>query len=207
MKQLIYFFLPLFVSDAATAQTKIAIKAGANMATARIYQDGQKLDSKFNPGYGAGILFKAPFEGLLHFSPSLSYNRRGYTYLPKEGNITQYKNTIHYIDIVPSLSVDFSLGQNSLVISAGPHASMAIAGTEKTSVGTASNTSKMKFSTSKNYGLFDLGFTGSIGYHLKRVFIETGFQLGLANINNNVETDKRNIRNRMVSLQFGYYLK
>lgn len=207
MRLLICTCFSLIIYKASPAQTKTAIKAGANISTARVYQEDQKLDTKFNPGYGIGILFKVPFEGVLHFSPWLAYNRRGYTYAPKTGNITQYKNTIHYIDIMPALSVDFPSGKNSLVLSAGPHVSVAIAGTEKVSAGNTSSSSKMKFSTSANYGLIDLGMGGSIGYHLKKFFVETSFQLGLANINNNVEADKRNIRNRMISLHAGYFLK
>ena len=207
MKQFIFTCLSLITYKASTAQTKIAVKAGANISTARVYLEDQKLDTKFNPGYGVGILFKVPFEGVLHFSPYLAYNRRGYTYTPKTGAITKYKNTIHYIDIVPSLSVDFPSGENSFVISAGPHVSIAVAGTEKISMGNINSSSRMKFSTSTNYGLLDLGVGGSIGYHMKKFFVETAFQLGLANINNNVEVDKRNIRNRMISLQAGYYLK
>ena len=191
----------------ASSQTKIAIKAGANMSTARVYQNDDKLDSKFKAGYGAAILFKVPFDGVLHFSPYLAYNRRGYTYTPKSGTITQYQNTIHYFDIVPALSVDFPSGKNSFVISAGPQLGFALAGTEKTISGGNASSSKMKFSISNSYGPFDLGTAASIAYHMKSLFVEAGFQLGLSNINNDVETDKRNIQNRMISLQVGYYLR
>jgi Outer membrane protein beta-barrel domain len=219
MKQLIFFLCTAALVNTAISQTKtetnpttashtkIAIKGGANMSTARVYQNDQKLDSKFISGYGIGILFKVPFEGLLHFSPSVVYNKRGYTYRPKSGNITEYQNTIHYIDIFTALSIDLPAGKNTFVLSAGPHFSAAIAGTEKTSTGTTSSSSKMKFSISNNYGVVDMGVGGSLGFHMKKFLVEASYQLGLANINNNIETDFRNIRNRMVSLQVGYFLK
>ena len=219
MKQLFFACLTITLSTIINAQsktetkappeahTKIAIKAGANMSTARVYQYDEQQESDYISGYGIAILFKAPFEGLLHFSPTLGYNRRGYTYTPKSGTITEYTNTIHYFDMAPMLSFDFPLGENSFVIAAGPHISFAMAGTEKTISGTTSSTSKMNFDLSKDYGFIDLGLTGSIGFHMKKFLVEAGYQLGLTNINNNVETDFRNIQNRMISFQLGYYFK
>lgn len=207
MRLFICTFFLFFTYNTSPAQTKIAVKGGATFSTARVYVGSEKQDTKINAGYGMGILFKVPFEGVLHFSPWVAYNRRGYEYTPKTGSISHYKNTIHYIDMVPALSVDFSMGKNSLVISAGPHVSVAVGGTEKTSTGNTTSSHKMKFSTSSNFSLVDLGLAGSIGYHIKKFFVEAGFQPGLANINNNVETDMRNIRNRMISLQVGYFIR
>lgn len=189
------------------AKTKLAIKGGANMSTARVYQNDQKLDNKFVQGYGIGLLFKIPFEGKLYFSPNLAYNRRGYTYTPNAGTINEYQNTIHYFDIVPNLSLNLPAGKNAFVLSAGPHLSVAIAGTEKQTTANNTTSSKMKFSLSGNYGFLDLGVGGSLGFHTNKFLIEAGYQMGLANINNNVENDFRNIRNRMFSLQIGYFLK
>lgn len=205
--KVVFAFFPVLFFGLASAQTKIAIKAGANISTARVYQNDVKLDTKYNTGYGVAVLFKVPFDGPLHFSPSVGYNRRGYTYMPASGTITQYQNTIHYIDILPALSLDFPVGGNSFVLSAGPHFSAALAGTEKTTSANVVSSSKMTFSTANHYGPVDVGLAGSIGYHLKKILVEAGFQLGLSNINNDVETDKRNIQNRMISLQVGYYFK
>ncbi len=217
MKTLLFACLILIFSTSINAQnknekkpepishTRIAIKAGVNKSTARVYQNDEALESSFIPGYGIAILIKAPFEGLLHFSPTLGYNRRGYTYTPKSGTITKYTNTIHYFDMVPALSIDLPMGKSSFVIAAGPHISFAMAGTEETTSGTTSSTSKMNFDMTKDYGFIDLGLNGSVGYHLKKFLLEAGVQFGLTNINNNAETDFRNIQNRMFSLQLGYY--
>lgn len=193
--------------EVVTTKTKIAIKGGVNMSTARVYQNDVKLDTKSITGYGIGFLFNIPFEGKLHFSPSLAYNKRGYIYTPKSGTITEYQNSIHYFDIVPNLSLYIPVGKNFIAISAGPHLSVALAGNEKTSTSTGSSSSKMIFSLSGNYGFIDLGTGAALGFHTKKIVVEAAFQLGLANINNNVEADFRNIRNRMLSLQVGYYLK
>jgi hypothetical protein len=219
MKKLICGYLTFALFNTTTAQTKtetkeapasltkIAIKAGANMSTARVFQYDEQLENEFIPGYGIAILFKTPFEGLLHFSPTLAYNRRGYIYTPKSGTITEYKNTIHYIDISPSLSVDLPVGKNFFVISGGPHVSFAFSGTEDTTSGNTTSSSKMNFDISKDYGFLEMGLNGSVGFHMKKFLVEAGVQIGLTNINNNVETDFRNIQNRMFSFQIGYYLK
>jgi hypothetical protein len=220
MKKLVVACLAFLVIDIANAQTKpkeeevvvvaktkVAIKGGANMSTARVYQNDQKLENQFVQGYGIGLLFKIPFEGHLYFSPNLAYNKRGYKYTPKSGTITEYQNTIHYFDIVPNLSLNLPVGKNAFVISGGPHLSVALAGSEKQTEGNTTNSSKMKFSLSGNYGFIDLGVGGSLGFHTNQFLIEAGFQMGLANINNNVENDFRNIQNRMFSLQIGYFLK
>ncbi len=219
MKKLVVACLAIFVIDIANAQTKskeeqvvvaktkVAIKGGANMSTAKVSQNDEKLESKFVQGYGIGLLFKIPFEGHLYFSPNLAYNRRGYTYTPKAGSITEYQNTIHYLDIVPNLSLNLPVGKNAFVISAGPHLSVAIAGTEKQTTANNTSSAKMEFALSGNYGFIDMGVGGSLGFHTNRFLLEAGYQMGLANINNNVENDFRNIQNRMFSLQIGYFLK
>ena len=61
-------------------------------------------------------MFKAPFDGVLHFSPFIAYNRRGYKYLTSTGNIEEIENTIHYVDIAPGVSFDFSVQSNAAFI-------------------------------------------------------------------------------------------
>ncbi len=208
MKNILCISLFLLCSFYAEAQTNIAIKAGFNYSTARAYFSGQKQSTDFVPGANLGLQLKTAFDGLLHFSPMITYSSRGY--IIKSGNATADKtqNIIHYVDVAPLLSLDFATAKNnSLVVAFGPVAGLAIAGKEKITVSGISSTSNMKFSTSKNYGLFDLALHTSIGYHLKKMFIEVAWQHGLASINNNEENDKRNIRNRTISLNFGYVIK
>ncbi|UEG48616.1 PorT family protein [Ferruginibacter lapsinanis] len=209
---LIFTLSIIFVS----AQTKIALKAGWNVATARVryvndvYSQNIKQPSSNINGFGLGIMFKTHFDDVLHFSPTISYNMRGYIYNPTYGDTSKYYNTIHYIDITPALSADFPVGErkNTLVLSAGPQLGIAIAGTEKTTTkGGVTSSNKMKLSVDGEYGMFDLGFSSGLAFHTPKVFVELGYLLGLANINNNYQTDHRNIRNRMISVSFGYYLR
>jgi hypothetical protein len=109
--------------------------------------------------------------------------------------------------MVPNLAIYLPAGKNSIAISGGPHLSIALSGTEKTSTRNSSNSSKMKLSFDSDYGYVDMGLGGSVGFHTKKFLMEAAFQYGLTNINNNYEIDYRNIRNRMISFNLGYYMK
>ena len=207
MKKLFYFLSVFIFVQSLSAQTKIAVKGGFNYSSARVYINDIKQSATFKAGFGAGLLFKMPFDGLLHFSPYIAYNLRGYKYTTKGAIDTTYDNSIHYIDLVPALSIDIPSGANSFVISAGPELGIAFSGKEKRTINGVTASSKMKFSTDGEYGYFDLGLSTSLGYHTKHFLVEAGFQFGLANINNDVDLDHRNIQNRMLSLNLGYYIK
>jgi len=197
----------VFLSLTASAQTRIAIKGGFNYSTARIYTGENKQSTGYMPGGNLGIQLKTFFEGPLHFSPVVSYQTRGFVTRSKL-NGDKTSNFIHYIDLAPLLSADLKISnKNSLVFSAGPVASLAIAGTEKVTVNGISTSSRMRFSTTGDYGLFDFAIQAGIGYHLKKIYFEANYLYGLANINNNVAADFKNIRNRTFSLNIGYYLK
>ena len=190
-----------------TAQTSIAVRGGFNYSTVRAYYSDGKQRVGFVPGGNIGLQVNTVFEGLLHFSPFVGYNSRGFIIKSKtNGDKTQ--NFIHYIDIAALLSIHKPMGgNNSFAITAGPVISLAIAGTEKTTIAGISNSSKMKFSTSGDYGPFDFGLQAAVGYHFKKIFVEAAYQYGFVNINNNEEHDKRNIRNRTISLNLGYYIR
>lgn len=189
------------------AQTKLSVKTGFNYSTARAYTGQLKQSTGFMPGANLGIQLNTVFEGLLHFTPSVSYQNRGFVINNKSNN-SKTSNFIHYVDLAPLLSIFVKTGKkHSLSISAGPVASLAIAGTEKTTINGSSSTQKMKFSTTNNYGLFDFSLLAGAGFHLKKWYLEANYYHGLANINNNVSRDFRNIRNRTINISLGYYLK
>jgi Outer membrane protein beta-barrel domain len=191
----------------ATAQVKLAVKGGYNLATSRAVYSGVKQSTGFTNGYGIGALVKMPFDGILHFSPSVMINKRGFIIKPLTGTNVKEQYAITYVDLIPSLSIDFEKGENSFVISLGPDIAFTNFGKLKTTGNNGVTTSqKIKFGYG-SIGWFDIGLNASIGYHMKKVFVELGYMNGLASINNNEELDQRNIRNRMLSLNIGYYFK
>jgi hypothetical protein len=207
MRKITAAFAAFVLFAPATAQVKLAIKGGYNLTTARALYAGAKQPSDFTSGYGLGALLKMPFDGVLHFSPSVMVNKKGFIIKPIAGTNKKEQYAITYVDLIPALSVDFEKGNNSFVISLGPVISLTNFGKLKTTDNNGVTTSqKIKFGYG-NLGWFDIGLNASIGYHIKKVFVELGYTNGLASINNNEELDQRNIRNRMISLNIGYYFK
>jgi len=208
MKPLFSILLMTLISFSSTAQTSISVKGGFNYSTAKASFGGAKQSTGYVPGANLAIQLKTAFDGPLHFSPYIAYTTRGY--IIKSGNSAGDKTRtfINYIDLAPVLSLDFSTGHNnSFVIGVGPIAGLALSGKEKTTVSGISNTAKMHFSTSADYGLFDLGLHTSLGYHFNKLFVEIAYQYGFASINNNEENDKKNIQNRTLSLNLGYCIR
>ncbi len=207
MKKIFFIAAVLTNTQLCNAQTKIAIRGGFNYSTARVSQYEIKKPGGYNSGYGLGILFKVPFDELLHFSPYIAFNRRGFKYNTQRNPDSAVSNMISYLDIVPAVSLDIPAGKNAFVISAGFNVSVALSGKEKITSGRTSSTKKMIFDIGSNYGIFDLGLNTSIAYHLKKVFVEAGFLYGLSDINNYYDKNGLNIRNRMFSFNIGYYIK
>jgi hypothetical protein len=207
MTKLIAALAAFIVINSTAAQVKLAVKSGYNLTTTRAVYAGVKQPSGYTGGYGIGALLKMPFDGVLHFSPSVMVNKKGFIIKPIAGTNKKEQYAITYVDLIPSLSADFEKGANAFVISLGPAISFTNFGKLKTTdnIGVTSS-QKIKFGYG-NLGWFDIGLNASIGYHMKKVFVELGYTNGLASINNNEELDQRNIRNRMISLNIGYYFK
>ena len=207
MKKNIFIIASLFSVNTITAQVKIAAKAGWNYATTKAVYNGVNQPTDFAFGYGIGALAKVPFDGALHFSPSVMINKRGFIIKPLTGTNKIEQYSITYLDLVPSLSVDFPHKDNSFVISLGPDFGFTNFGKLKaTDNNNIVTTQKIQFGYG-SIGWFDIGLSASVAYHLKKIFIEAGLMYGLTSINNNEEIDQRNIRNRMAGLNIGYYFK
>ncbi len=199
-------FAAFLLYNTATAQTKIAIKGGPAFSIAKADVNGVKLASSWKPGFTLGVLFDVPFDGVLHFSPFASYNMMAsrLDYKPAD---TLTQTTIHYLHIAPGFSAHFKAGEtNDFVIGFSPVLGLTNFGTKKITAGGVTASNKIKFGF-EGLGWFDLGLNGSLGYHFKKVFAELNYYHGISNINNNVEFDGTSIRNRMLSLNIGYFFR
>jgi hypothetical protein len=206
MKLLTAAFAAFLLYGAATAQTKIAFKGGPAFSTAKVDISSVKQSSSFKPGFSLGILFDVPFDGVLHFSPFASYNMMASKtdYKPAD---TTTQTTIHYLHLAPGFSAHFMAGEtNDFVIGFSPVLGLTNFGRKKTTVGGVTASEKIKFGF-EGLGWFDLGLNGSLGYHFKKTFVELNYYHGITNINNNVEYDGISIRNRMLSLNVGYFFR
>lgn len=205
----IFLAIPCFtIFNIAVAQTKISIRAGSNTSTAKIIEDSVKQKTSWVNGFNAGLYLDFPFEGVLHFSPSITFRRRGYSFTHSKGMIKKTENRINYVDIMPALNLDFTKQSGSgFILGFSPVLSTAITGTEKNTSLNGSVTSRQMVFDFTNYSRIDAGLTGSIGYKFnKKIILDAAYYFGLANVEND-ETLLRNIQNRMVSVTLGYYIK
>ncbi len=208
MKHLVLSAVLMITLSAATAQTRLAIKAGYNHNTARIHIRDVKQPTGNQPGINLGLQLKADFEPPLHFTGLVSYNMRGFTLTPLASDTDKLETKMHYLNLAPMLSYDIATGKTEhITFTAGPMAGLGISGTQKITTAGVVNSSKMNFSTAVNYGLFDLAIYSSVGYHFNKVFLEASYYLGFVSINNNEEGDRTNIKNRGLGVSLGYYLR
>jgi len=207
MKKSITATVLLLLFITVTAQVKIGVKGGWNYCSTKAVYTGVKQSTGFVHGFGAGIMTDIPFDGVLHFTPSVMVNNRGFIIKPVTGNIIKEKYSITYLDLIPALSAEFENGDNAFSITAGPVFGFTSLGNLKTTDNNNATTSqKLQFGFT-DYGWFDMGLKGGVGYRVKKTVFEASYYLGLTNINNQEENDGRNIRHRMVSLTVGYYFK
>ncbi|MEP6615252.1 MAG: porin family protein [Ginsengibacter sp.] len=207
MKKLVTSAISFFFLLTVNSQSNLGIKAGFNYSTATIIAKGVHQKVQYQVGYGAAIIFKTWFDGVLHFSPYIAYNRRGYAYVPTDGLVSKIENTVHYIDIVPALSFDFPTTSNqTFIVGFGPVVGFAITGKEKiTDKNGVLTENKIVFGFG-DYGRYDAGLTGNIGYRYHSYLLEISYLYSLTDLQNNDDIDS-DIRNRMLSLSVGYYFK
>ncbi|GAB2806986.1 porin family protein [Ferruginibacter profundus] len=207
MKLFATIFATLLIINVTKAQVRVAAKAGWNYSTATAMYSGVKQPTDFTFGFGAGVYAKVPFEGVLNFAPSVMVNKRGFIVKPLTGTNKTEQYSITYLDIIPSFSFDFPHKSNSFAFAIGPDFGFTNFGKLKaTNNNNVTTTEKLKFGYGQ-FGWFDLGLNASVSYHMKKIFVEAGYLHGLASINNNEEIDQRNIRNRMISLNLGFYIR
>ncbi len=206
MKKVIAAAAWVWVAGYATGQTRIAVKAGPNISTARVTLSEAKQTTSYKPGFSCAVQLDVPFDGPLHFSPSIGYNLRSFKTNYTDSRIIE--NTIHYLSLAPNLSLQFPAGSDTRSVSLGfgPVLGITNFGKEKITLGSTTITRNMTFGYG-NYGWFDLGLSTSIAYRINKVFVEATYYHGLSNLNNNVEEDGINLRNRTLGINIGYYFR
>ncbi len=208
MKKVFLSAALLFIFLQTKSQVKIGIKGSYNYATAKAVYRDVKQSTGFISGFGIGAMAKIPFDGALHFSPSVMVNRRGFIVKPLAAANSKEEYSFTYVDLIPGLSLEFENNANAVSIGAGPVLGLTNFGkiTATDAITGKTTTQKPKFGYG-GYGWFDLGYTANIGYRIKKTLVEVSYYAGLTSVNNNEEADGRNIHNRMVSLSLCYFFK
>jgi hypothetical protein len=203
-----FFIIATLLTITVTAQVKLGVKGGATFSTAQASFSAVKQGSSFKPGFALGAMADIPFEGTLHFSPSVMIQNRSFTITPKSGPTKKEQFSITYLDFIPSLALSFPSGDDGdISVSFGPNIGFTNFGRTKiTDNNNVTTSTKIKFGYG-SYGWFDLGLRAGLGVRIKKMLIEAAYMHGLTNINNNEEIDGRNIMNRMFSLNIGWFFK
>src|SRR6476661_4219758 len=127
MKKIIIFFAAILYSAASFSQVvQFGIFGGPHISssTYSISSATQPTDSKVGFHIGAG--YKIPFEGILFFSPAISYAVRGYKVqfnqpsFPPDLLATDNDVTFHEINVDPLLQFDLSKKPSHPFIRVGP---------------------------------------------------------------------------------------
>src|SRR5690349_17180609 len=115
MKSIIIFFTAISCCNTIfSQQVQFEIFGGAHISSTdySISAVNQPTDTK--AGFHLGAAYKIPFEGILFFSPAISYAMRGYKVqfnqpsYPPDLLAIDNNTTFHEIDIAPLLQFDLS---------------------------------------------------------------------------------------------------
>jgi len=213
MKRTIFFFAALVCCITTFSQAQFGIFGGPHISstTYSVKSVEQPTESKFGFHIGAG--YKIPFEGILFFSPSISYAMRGYKVqfnepsYPPDLLAIDNNTTFHEIDVDPLLQFDLSTKPNHLFIKAGPSFNFILWGNEKYNLATGESVDHaMKFSTTNAYGRYNASLVSQFGYETAKGFMIYAYYLhGMISMNN--EEQGPSIYNSMYGLTLGKFLK
>jgi Outer membrane protein beta-barrel domain len=213
MKRIVIFFTGLFCCDSIYSQAEFQIFVGPHISSTNysIKSVTQPTDSKVGFHVGAG--YKITFDGILFFSPSISYAMRGYKVqfnqpsYPPDLLAIDNNTTFHEIDVDPLLQFDLSKKANHPFIKVGPSFNFILWGKESYNLATGESIDRnLKLSTTNNYGRYNASLVGQFGYETSKGLIIYAYYLrGLISMNN--EEQGPSIYNSMYGLTLGKFLK
>ena len=213
MKRIIIFFAAMFYCMTSFSQVQFQIFAGPHISSTHysVKSVQQPTDSKIAFHFGAA--YKIPFEGILFFSPAISYAMRGYKVqfnqpsFPPDLLAIDNNVTFHEINVDPLLQFDLSKKVNHLFIKAGPSFNFILWGNEKYNLATGESVDrKLKLSTTNAYGRYNASLVSQFGFENSKGFTIYAYYLyGLISMNN--EEQGPSIYNSMYGLTIGKFLK
>src|SRR4030095_6358451 len=214
MKKIIILFASIFSYQASFSQVvQFGIFAGAHISSTTYSVKSVKQPTDSKTGFHIGAGYKIPFEGILFFSPSISYAMRGYKVqfnepsFPPDLLAIDNNTTFHEIDVDPLLQFDLSKKANHLFIKVGPSFNFILWGNEKYNLATGESVDHaMKFSTTNGYGRYNASLVSQFGYETAKGFMIYAYYLhGMISMNN--EEQGPSIYNSMYGLTLGKFLK
>lgn len=184
---------------------------------------GEKLDNKLILGYHGGANVTIPIAPDFFLQPGLLFSVKGakkeIIELPSKGeeNKVTTKISLSYIEVPVYLLYRPQLGNGHILLGIGPYAAYGIAGNVKTTGGSLTNETKVRFkdkvaledpSTYAYYRALDAGLNISAGYELYNgIFLQLNTQLGFLKVNPEYEllsNDKTTFKNTGFGISAGY---
>jgi hypothetical protein len=213
MKKSITFFAAIFCWVTIFSQVQFGIFAGPHISSTDYSINGVKQPTDSKIGFHLGAEYKIPFDGILFFSPSISYAMRGYKVqfnqpsFPPDLLAIDNNTTFHEIDVDPLLQFDLSKKVNHPFIKFGPSFNFILVGKENYNLATGESIDRsMKFSTTNSYGRYNASLLGQFGFETSKGLIIYAYYLrGLISMNN--ETQGPSIYNSMYGITLGKFLK
>lgn len=213
MKKSIIFFVTLSLCIATYAQTEFGIFAGLHASSAIYEVKNVKQPTDFKYGFHMGVDYKIPFENNLTFVPALSYKMMGYKVrfnrpsFPPDLLAKDNDTRFHEVDLDLLLQYDLTKKSNNFFLRAGPSFGFILAGKENFSLTTGEEVDRdMKFSVLRGYGRYGAAVVVQLGLETSSGFTIYGHYVQhLISMSN--EDEGPSIRNRLVGITFGKFLK
>ena len=210
------FFLIIFllVSQVVFGQVDFFLFGGPQLTTARYHVREEKQETGYKVGIAAGVGLKARFENRLYFTPSLSYNLKGYTVVLKDSAFPPAQVALnndvmmHTMEIAPLFQIDLSGKPSHGFVRFGPVVDYAFSGTEKfdtlSTTGTPGTLKRPMNFDYIAYGRITASFNVHLGYESQqRWMVFASYSHGLGNRNNGDYGPR--ILHRLIGLSAGWY--
>lgn len=194
----------------AFSQNKIGISGGVQTTTAAYKVRGKKQSTESKLGAQFALSLKVPFDNQLFFSPTVSYNLRGFKVQLTDSasipgkNVVNNDLTFHTINIAPLFQIDFSKQPSHLFVRFGPGVDVVVKGKEDLTYKDGKTESRaMKFG-SEYYGPITTTAIFQFGYESQGGFFLFGhYDHGLGNLNNSDYGPEAT--HRALGLSLGFY--
>ena len=190
MKKLLIVAVATFIGSAAFAQTSgsskhYGLKAGVNLPKYSFGKDNAANgETNTTVNFHVTGYMDAPIGGMFSIQPAISLQGKGGEYF--DNGTTQVKQNTMWIEVPVNLVAKFPMsGGSHFFLGAGPYGAAAIAGQNKTTTGSSSAQSDLKFGNDSGDDLkgmdFGVNFLG--GVQLNSGFnIGAGYGLGLTDL-------------------------
>ncbi|HEY2720797.1 MAG TPA: porin family protein [Chitinophagaceae bacterium] len=213
MKGILIFPLAFLYTITAQAQVSFGIFAGPHESSAIYSVKNTKQSTDYKFGFHIGAEFKIPFENKLSFSPAVSYRELGYKVVfntpsyPPDLLAINNNTRFHEMDLDFLLQYDFGKKPGKFFLKAGPSLGLIVAGQEHFDLATGEHVDRpMKFSVLNSYGRYGAAVVVQLGFETTHgLVIQADFVQDLISMNN--EEEGPSIRNRLLGITIGKYLK